>query len=60
MPLPPPPSDTDPAMPGKPDPGADARVRAHMIGAPGAPQPASPPLLSRLGAWLRQRMLPRR
>jgi len=60
MPLPPPPSDTDTALPGKPDTDADARMRAHMIGAPGAPQPAVQPVLARIGRWLRQRVLRRR
>jgi hypothetical protein len=60
MPLPPPPSDTEAATPGKPDTSADARVRAHMIGAPGAPAPATRPLLVRLGRWLLQRLPPRR
>jgi len=47
-------------MPGKPDTSADARVRAHMIGAPGAPPTATRPLLARLGGWLRRHLLPRR
>lgn len=47
-------------MPGKPDTRGDARVRAQMIGAPGAPAAATPPLLARIGGWLRQRILPRR
>ena len=52
MPLPPPPADSDPARPDEPDTSADARVRAHMIGAPGKAAPARMPLSTRLGHWL--------
>jgi len=53
MPLPPPPSDTDATLRDKPDTSADARVRAHMIGAPGNPAASREPALTRLGRWLR-------
>jgi hypothetical protein len=64
MPLPPAPSDTDPSLPSKPDTSgdarADARVRAHMIGAPGSAVPARPTGLARIAGWLRDQLFPRR
>jgi len=60
MPLPPPPTDTDPELPVKPDTGADTRMHAHMIGAPGAAAPAGQSLLARIGHWLRRQVLRRR